>query len=56
MREHIYRAQITIQELDTDGFWSVFDSIEMANTKAQLLESFEKIFNNCKEYIAERLE
>jgi len=56
MREHIYRAQITIQELDTDGFWSVFDSIEMANTKDQLIESLEKIFNNCKEYIVERLE
>ena len=56
MREHIYRAQITIQELDTEGFWSVFDSIEMANTKDQLIESFDNIINNAKKYIEERLE
>lgn len=55
-KEHIYRVQITIQELDTDGFWDVFNSIEMANTKNKLNKSLERIYFNSKEYIKERLE
>jgi len=55
-KEHIYRVQITVQELDTDGFWDVFNSIEMANSKNKLNESLERIYSNSKEYIKERLE
>ena len=56
MREHIYRVQIVVQELDTDGFWDVFDSIEMSDSKERLKESLERIYVNSKKYIEERLE
>ncbi len=56
MREHIYRVQIVLQELDTDGFWDIFNSIEMSNDKEKLNESLERIYANSKKYIDERLE
>lgn len=55
-KQHIYRVQITIQELDTDGFWDVFTALEIGKNKRQLNESLEKIYVNSKKYIKERLE
>lgn len=55
MREKIYRINIIVQEYDGDGFWDVFNSIEMADTKEKLIESLEKITLNGKKYIDERL-
>jgi len=55
MKDKIYRTRIVIQEYDGDGFWDVFDSIEMADSKEKLIKSFEKITSNGRKYIEERL-
>jgi len=55
MREKIYRINILVQEYDGEGFWDVFNSIEMADNKVKLIESFDKIAFNGKEYIEKRL-
>lgn len=55
MEEHIYRIQIVVQELDTDGFWDVHNTLEMADTKEKLIESFNILMIRAKEYIENRL-
>ena len=55
MREQIYRINILVQEYDGEGFWDVFNSIEMADSKEKLIESFDKLASNGKKYIEERL-
>lgn len=55
MRDKIYRVNILVQEYDGEGFWDVFNSIEMADSKNKLIESFDKIAILGRKYIEERL-
>ncbi len=55
MTNKVYKIRIIIGEYDHDGFWDVFDSIELANDKEKLFESFDKIVSNAKTYIEKRL-
>lgn len=55
MREKIYRISIIVQEYDGDGFWDVFSTIQMADTKERLIESFDTLVVLGKKYIEERL-
>ena len=54
-KDKIYRVSITVQEFDTDGFWDVKTTLEIAQNKEQLEESLENIYNKTKEYIEKRL-
>lgn len=54
-KDKIYRVSITVQEFDTDGFWDVKTTLEIAQSKEQLEESLENIYSKTKEYIEKRL-
>ena len=51
----VYRINIIVQEYDAEGFWDVSNKIEMAKDKKQLLESIEKLYNDAKKFIEDRL-
>ncbi len=55
MTNKVYKIRMVIGEYDHDGFWDVFDSIEMANNKEKLFESFDKIVSNARIYIEKRI-
>lgn len=54
-KDKIYRVSITVQEFDNDGFWDVKTTLEIAQSKEQLEESLENIYNKTKEYVEKRL-
>ena len=56
MRENkIYRVSIIIQEYDGDGFWDVSSTIQMADSKEKLIETFDSLVSIGKKYIDDRL-
>ena len=55
MTTQIYRININIQEFETDGFWDVCNSVEMAKSKKQLIETLDKLYKNSKDFIEKRL-
>ena len=56
MRENkIYRVSIIVQEYDGDGFWDVSSTIQMADSKEKLLETFNNLVTIGKQYIEDRL-
>ena len=55
MSEKPYRITIIIGEYDSDGFWNVFDKTEVAKTKEEIIESFNTIKKDCKNFIEKRI-
>lgn len=55
MNGKIYRLSIIIQEYDGDGFWDVSSTIQMADSKERLIESFDNLVSIGKKYIEDRL-
>ena len=53
--EKIYRFSIFVEEYDTDGFWTVYDKLEICKGKKQLIKSHQNILNDSLDYIIERL-
>ena len=55
MREKPFRVTIILGEYDTDGFWNVFEEHEISRNKDELISSFTRISNDCKNYIDKRI-
>ena len=55
MNGKIYRVSIIVQEYDGDGFWDVSSTIQMADSKKKLIETFDNLVAIGKKYIEERL-
>ena len=56
MKTEIYRTYITVQEYDTDGFWNIFEKSEASKGKKQTIESIDKLYLDCLDYINKRVE
>lgn len=55
MNGKIYRVSIIIQEYDGDGFWDISSTIQMADSREKLIETYDNLVSIGKKYIEDRV-